>query len=212
MPMPYRGRGELTLAPLGMIDQPVAPALIASIAALWTFSEDVWAIILTAMLGEQAEAGLAMYHSLTGSAAQRAALNEMAQRYLDPNLQVMFRALTKRMKGVAGERNTMVHGLWFHDPEIPNALVLAPRNTLSVMFQAGLTDALSALVRGTKPRQFPPTVSFDGWLVYRPSDFVASLGRLSEFVTDQDDLFDKILASRGLPPFGPPARPPLSAP
>jgi hypothetical protein len=193
-----------------MIERPHFGACIAAISTSWTFSEDMWGVILSAMLGIQSEAGLAMYHSLIGTGAQRSVLNEMAERYLGPELQAVFRCLMRTMKGRAKERNDIVHGLWFHDPKMENSFVLAPRNSASLLWGSGQSKILGALLRGEPLVDLDAPPSLDGWLVYNIQDLADVVHRLNDFMTDQDDLFDRILAARGLPPFGPPARPPRS--
>src|SRR5665213_726519 len=112
MPMPYRGKGELYFAYLTMMERPELGGRIAAISAAWTFVEDAWGTILAVMLGLEAGAGIAMYHSLTGTGAQRSVLRDMADIYLSDPLREEFGRLITSSKGRATERNDIVHGYW----------------------------------------------------------------------------------------------------
>lgn len=206
MPQPYRGDGQAIFAAETMLSKPELGAPIAAISNLWTLSEDMWGVILAAMLGVESNVGLAMYHTLLGTGSQRYALNQMAKLYLDPTLLERFHELMARTTGRAAERNAIVHGLWFYDPKIPDALILVPRNVFSRFIGKILTLGLNGQI---ETQNINPIGQLDtkGWLVYKNNDFLNTKTRLIEFLTDLDDFFDKILAAKGLPPLGPPARP-----
>ncbi len=212
MPQPYRGDGHVSFAAGYMLGIPALGAPIAAISNLWTLTEDQWGVILAAMLGVQAEVGLTMYHSLTGTGSQRSVLNEMATAYLEPELHERFRELMKQTKSRAIERNAIVHGLWFYDEKTPDALILLPRNAFSQFVGKHIGAALmgreNLLSLGDPAR----LLSKKDWLVYKPKDFAATARRMTDFAIDLDDFFDRLIAIRGLPPMGPPARPELPLP
>lgn len=209
MPLPYRGDKHVTFAAMPMLEHPALAARIAAIGTLWTAAEDLWSAILGMMVGVgQAAAGMEMYHSLTGTGAQRALLNEMADRYLPTELKADYANLLKATKKRGGERNDVVHGLWFFDPKQPEVLILAPRNTISTVFKASFV----ALRDGRRPDVDDPsfTENSDKWLVYREHDFDNIIDRIIEFAKDLDHFFDQLTLARGYPTIGPPARPPQS--
>jgi hypothetical protein len=198
MPQPYRGDGSVYFAFSVESEPHPLGAHVAKIAAMWTFSEDVWGYMLAVMLSFEAGAGVAMYHALTGTGAQRSLLNEIADQYLDSALRVEFGALMKTNKARASERNAVVHGLWFGAQNDDSTLILVPRNALSTLLAKGLQRRARAHIRG-EPLIEPPPTDFSGWRTYRRSDFMAIEKRIHAFVLDQDALLAKIVERQSLP-------------
>jgi hypothetical protein len=194
------------------MEEPALGAAIVMISSLWTFVEDIWGAVLGMMVGtHQSEVGIAIYQSLTGTGAQRAVLNEMADLYLPEDLKREFAALMKVAKKRAAERNAIVHGIWCHDKNIPDAIILAPRYAFSRHFGKLFKRIHKGEVLPPDPVDFSELID-DRWLVYRPPDLFAAAKRIAAFGVDLDHFFDRLTLARGYPIIGQPARPPLSAP
>jgi hypothetical protein len=177
-------------------------AHIAEVALLWTFTEEAWAYLLAVMLKFEAGAGITIYQALLGTGAQRSVLNEVADHYLPRELRDDFIALMRVAKSRAKERNAVVHGMWFIDPKIPHALVLAPRNVISSIHAKTIKTLAEAHFAGA-PRPAGPHSDLSGWRVYRADDFVAIEARLFDFFKQQDALLDKLLGRNAMLDFLP---------
>lgn len=199
MPQPYRGSGDIYFARGIVQHRPELGAYIAEIALLWTLTEEAWAYLLAYMLRFEAGAGITIYQALIGTGAQRAVLNEVADKYLPDELREDFAALMKISKRRATERNAVVHGMWFIDANIPDALVLAPRNVISSIHAKATRKLAEAHFARTAPPKGPSS-DFSDWRVYRKEDFKAIDARLFDFFKQLDALIDKLLALRGNPP------------
>jgi hypothetical protein len=199
MPQPYRGGGDLQFGRGFVLHHPQLAAHIAEIASIWSFTDEAWAYLLGIMLNFEAGAGLTIYQALTGTGAQRAVLNEIADQYLPEQFRAEFGALTKASRRRAIERNAVVHGLWFVDPAMPDALILAPRHFLSSLTAKVFHRAAKARLMGV-PTPTATLGNNDGWLVYRVKDMEAIERRLIELFRQIDSLIDKILAHSGAPP------------
>jgi hypothetical protein len=209
MPQPYRGDGNVKFAVADILDHPVLAAHIAKIAMMWTFSEDAWAFFLGAMLGFEAGAGLTMYHALTGTGAQRSVLNEVADQYLPAEFREEFNSVMLETRRRAKERNTVVHGIWFLDPALPDVLILGPRNVMSSILGRAVRRAVAAKLLG-QPQPTGTKSDYSEWRTYRERDFTAIEDRIRDLVKRQDALIDRYRAALGIVEEYPPNLRPLS--
>lgn len=129
MPQPYRGKEKVRFGYEAILERPALAAHIGAIATLWTVIEEGWGVILANILDADAKVGVAMYLSLTGSAAQAHTLRAVAEHALeDEALRAEFGDLLKGEKDAGRERNRVVHGRWGILPSREDVLILGERD------------------------------------------------------------------------------------
>jgi hypothetical protein len=209
MPQPYHGNGDVEFVIGKILSNPFAPHF-AKIAMGWTFSEEAWGHLLATMLSFEAGAGLIMYHALTGTGAQRSVLNEVADKYLSAQFRDEFNSIMEETRRRAKERNTVIHGMWFTAKDIPDALILAPRNAITTLIGKVIHRGAKARLAGVEASKGSLS-DFSEWRVYRERDFVAIEDRIGDLIKRQDALIDKHRAALGILTERSPALRPLSA-
>lgn len=203
MPHPYKG-GEVYFARDLTINMPHLGVHIGEVSVAWNLAEEVLAFALAIILRPEGAAGLIIYHALTGSASQRAALNEVADQYLAGDLRDRFKSIIVLMKGRARERNAIIHGLWFIDPKNhPHDLILAPKHPFTGLLRGALPHG--GKVGPELACRFP---NYEGWLVYREKDFRdveqrirSYMGTINAFI---HTLLDLLPDAQAHPPTPPP--------
>jgi hypothetical protein len=140
---------------------------IAQVSATWTEIEVSMGILLALIFQSSARIGVAMYLSLTGTAAQRSVLLAVAQESVPAELRDEFVDLLDEVRKRSGERNRIVHAMWGAHPSDAAALVnCRPDNMVR-----DVTNAfdLSRIIGHFDPK---PSQDFvDNLLVYKANDF-----------------------------------------
>ncbi|MBA3527122.1 MAG: hypothetical protein H0T82_09415 [Sphingomonas sp.] len=94
------------------------------VIAVWAHIDGNFALILTNCLRTDIATGSAMYQSLTGGDAKRAALAAAANQALSPDDFSLFQAVQKAVKASRDRRNDFAHNIWAFSSDIGNALLL----------------------------------------------------------------------------------------
>ena len=190
MPNPYRGKYGASFGEEAFTKRPELAAHIGLVASLWTLAEEAWGLVLAEMLDAEAKTGLALYESLVGAASQNAVLNAAADLRLSGKTKEAFVALLQRQKGLARERNRIVHGRWGYVPEDDSILILGERNWLPRMVAALRSHWAAHGHRYMTGPKFAPG-SF-AMTAYRLKDFEEVEDRIRTFLSDQYALQDMI--------------------
>lgn len=184
MPQPYRGKEHPVFGHEALLERPHLAAHIGAISTLWESVEESWGFILAEMLHTEAQVGMELYLSLTGSGAQSSALMAACDFAVkDPALKQGFADLRKDAKPRATERNAVVHGRWGAIPSRDDVLILTesnwlPRVIAEIYSTAGKQGAYKA-------RDLPLKT-------YGKRDFEAIIERLQAFLKRQHE-FQKAL-------------------
>src|SRR5262245_61817003 len=101
-------------------DNPELAKLVASIFGLWASIEHSLSLLLTSVVGADAEPAIAMFATVTAQRAQLFALEAAAKAALSPNDFDVFRAAISMTGRVQTPRNHLAH--WM---QLPDALLLA---------------------------------------------------------------------------------------
>ena len=97
-----------------------------SVIATWTQIDCRLAELLSSLLDTpDLRIAMAMYQSLTGGDARRAALEGAASEALRDDDLLLFRAVMKAIRPSSNRRNDYAHHLWGISEQIPDALLLA---------------------------------------------------------------------------------------
>lgn len=125
-----KGDGKVLFGPEAILTRPNLAAHIGAIATMWTIIEETWGHILSEALDAEAKTGIAMYLALSGAASQGAILTEAVKMHLPEKIQTMVAEARQAEKGVARDRNRIVHGRWGILVEDDRYLVLGESNWL----------------------------------------------------------------------------------
>ena len=106
-------------------DNPELAKLVASIFALWASIEHSLSLLLTSVLGADAEPAIAIFATLRGERPQLDALEAAAKAALSPNEFDVFRAAISMTDSVRRARNHLAHWIWGTCKQLPDALLLA---------------------------------------------------------------------------------------
>ena len=106
-------------------DNPELAKLVASIFALWASIEHSLSLLLTSVLGADAEPAIAIFATLRGERPQLDALEAAAKAALSPNEIDDFRAAISMTDSVRRARNHLAHWIWGTCKQLPDALLLA---------------------------------------------------------------------------------------
>lgn len=121
---------RVIFGPDAILSRPHLAAHIAAIAAAWTIIEETWGHILGEALDAEAKTGVAMYLALSGATSQGAVLTEAVKMHLPEQIQRMVAEARQAEKGVARDRNRVVHGRWGILLDDERYLVLGESNWL----------------------------------------------------------------------------------
>ena len=106
-------------------DNPELAKLVASIFGLWASMQHSLSLLLTSVLGADAEPAIAMFATLTAQRAQLFALEAAAKAALSPNDFDVFSAAISMTGRVQTPRNHLAHWIWGSCEQLPDALLLA---------------------------------------------------------------------------------------
>ena len=127
MPQPLTRVKKLTKgrrsSPFLLMGKPEFALRIMGVIEAWSHTEIAMGRILANCLRAESSAGIAMYLSLSGGPARRAALQAAAERKLPKKKLALFNLVMKAIKPVRDRRNDFVHGVWWHSDEMPDALL-----------------------------------------------------------------------------------------
>jgi len=149
------------------VDHPSFCVLLAAIVEQSSHVDSWLGGILARLLGASAEVGIAMYASLSGANAQRAALHAVAQMKLTGDDLDLFSAVMRITQRARKQRNAVVHGVWATSPDIPDALIMIPSK--DYLEQTAKIAAANARLQ-TKDEIAP--LDLNNVLVYKERDFV----------------------------------------
>jgi hypothetical protein len=109
--------------------------MVAEIIAFWSEIELHRGRYLGALLGDNLDAGIAMYLAITSAATRRSVLDAASKTRLnEPEYDLFCRAM-KTARVVENERNDFAHGMWGYSDDISDGLLL-------VDYDARLEDML----------------------------------------------------------------------
>lgn len=130
--MVHRVKGDpnVQFGPEAILTRPNLAAHIGAVASMWTIIEETWGHILSEALDAHAKTGVAMYLALSGAASQGAILTEAVKIHLPERIQTLVAQARLAEKGVARDRNRVVHGRWGILLEDDRYLVLGESNWL----------------------------------------------------------------------------------
>jgi hypothetical protein len=192
MPQPYTSKSA-DKRPFfnhkALVERPQLATQIAVIAAIWTRIENGWGVVLAEMLDTEARVGVTMYLALSGSAAQRAVLQAVAEDRLPDELKANFAELLKIQKGPATERNTIVHGQWGGVKGDLKGLILGEGD-----WGAKATAAINH--HEARPSILGPLIPTPTFQRYVERDFVATQTRLLELLGKLDGFRHSIRIER----------------
>src|SRR6185312_13652813 len=191
MPQSYRGKEKVRFGHEAILERPALAAHIGAIATLWTVIEEGWGMILADMLQADAEVGMALYLSLSGSAAQVATLRAAAEYALkDEGDRTDFGDLLRGEKSPAAERNRIVHGRWGILPSRDDVLILGERDW-TPRAMAALNVHYSKPLNALHPPVGPDLPAFNRFR-YDVRDFLATERRLTGFMQKQRAFNEKL--------------------
>jgi hypothetical protein len=124
-------RPDIRIGPNAFKQAPGAADAILEVLTTWSTIETRIAAIISTMLKTDYEAASAMYRSLTGGQAKRAALDAIAAHTLPGPSYCLLQAVLKVTKPSRDRRNDFAHHIWGHDKTLPGALILVPPDVLS---------------------------------------------------------------------------------
>ena len=106
-------------------DNPELAKLVASIFGLWASMQHSLSLLLTSVVGADAEPAIAMFATLTAQRQQIGTLEAAAKAALSPNEFDVFRAAISMTESVQTPRNHLAHWIWGTCEQLPDALLLA---------------------------------------------------------------------------------------
>jgi hypothetical protein len=128
--------------------------------------------LLIKMTGPHASVAWAMHGVLSSTTSQIAAMRGAASIMLDDRELELFEVIVKIAQKAIGERNTVAHGLWVHDDQWPDAMILLPSDEYHGR-QLG-----SAGRAKIPPGRKPLGHNADRMLIYREREFDEITGRI----------------------------------
>ena len=134
-------------------------------------------MLFVQMLGEAPKSGAAIFVSLIGTTARRAAMSAVAGVALQDDERELFDALQLRYAAAQRKRNPMAHWVWGYVESWPERILLADP-TRSIRNSALYEQFNPTGVREETVPDFP--YSADGVLVYSREDFLRIRREISE--------------------------------
>lgn len=186
MPQPYRGRLTPRIGGEAALKRPHLSAYVAAISTEWERVEEMWGVILARALGSSAGAGIEIFHSVSGAAAQSSILQTGIKRAIahDPDLQKRLSDLLTEHRRRAQERNRVVHAQWGYFAERDDVLVAAEPGWLARTHANANDMWREAEEKGSGPPEFKMPVT-----VYTLKDFEETLLRIRRVGGDQQAFF-----------------------
>lgn len=152
-----------------------------SVIAEWAILEHWINYLFIQLLGSSAEIGSAIFTSLSGGNARRAALNAVAKISLSIEEYELYIVIMQIAAGVRDERNKIAHWVWGHAPKIPDGVLLIDPIKL-------VKYDVEAKIYATKNPHEPPLLyPVNDIFVYYEKDFVdvsKRINRCMHFVRD----------------------------
>lgn len=164
---PSRHRPELSL-------------MAMSVVAEWSLLENFVNTLFVSMLGSDAPGGAAIFATIRNQAGQRDAINAVAETHIaNRDLRDAILAALDVYKGASKTRNRLVHWIWGHSPELPDAVLLAnpvTRTALSANRQRAVHDRnVDEIMRGD--------ADLAGIFIYERQDFEAASQSIQRAIT-----------------------------
>lgn len=201
MPQPYLSvnkdaKGFVEFKPEAIQQRPELAVRIATAIANWSYVEMSIGRLLSFMMGVKSEVGMAMYSSLSGSAAQDSVLEAVAQNYFSLEELDVFHAIKKCSDSPQKQRNYLAHGLWGVNALMPDALVwLQPKEALktAAAIFGVVAQQIVAKSRGEPSYETPVSgIDLKQVKVYRKADFDS----LEREMTAARGYWDRLLTYR----------------
>lgn len=142
MPQPLSSLKRKVPIRLGGLDaadeRPELALLAAKVIAVAAELEANMGELLAAMLGNKARPAVQMFHALSSTNAQTAALEAAAEAALPGHELSLFRIIMGMVKRAAKRRNMIAHWNWAYSPELPDALLFSdPRASATTFVELG---------------------------------------------------------------------------
>src|SRR5205814_2355136 len=115
---------SVALGPGALPARPHLAAMVAEIIAFWSEIELQRGRYLAALLGENLQAGIAMYLAIASSATRRATLDAASKSTLSESEYDLFCGAMKVARTVEKERNEFAHGMWGYSDDIADGILL----------------------------------------------------------------------------------------
>src|SRR5271169_6872313 len=139
MLQPYYPSEPLPSDPFAPRNRPELAVHFAEIATISSYVDIELGILLSILLGTEAEIGVEMYLSLAGSAPRKAIFQTVAAQRLTKEGQDALTELHKKIKTAQDQRNNVIHGSWATVDDLPDALILC-----------NIPDAIRSFVKTAK--------------------------------------------------------------
>jgi hypothetical protein len=150
--------------------RPELALLAMQVLAEWSILEHWMGTVFVKMLGANPGPAAAMYASLTGAAAQKAAFRAVAEWSIKDETQAdVFEAVLARFTSLAKERNRLAHWVWGHSPDILDGVILADPKSL-LEDEVDREQTMQAFRSGEKV-SLTNELKVDDILVYKRIDF-----------------------------------------
>ncbi|MBL8544641.1 MAG: hypothetical protein JNJ63_12610 [Hyphomonadaceae bacterium] len=160
--------------PNALAERPELAVLALECIARWSHVENAMGRLLAHMLGAESAPAVAMFQSLTSSAARLDALQAAAQRALQPDRLTQLTVGIRYARRIANQRHGFAHHLWGYAADLPDALLLIDPEHLSnlaveeQLYRQALNDGRISWDAGLEPRMERKHIQ-----VYRKKDFEA---------------------------------------
>lgn len=156
--------------PKAVQDEPDLAKWITNIIVTWPHLEEKLGWSLAALLRTEAHIGVAIYSSLTSTAAQREILEHAAEVALasDEDLP-LFLAMLDALKSVIKQRNPLAHDMWGSSTDVPGALLCLQAKAQLERRGAAVRQWLISNTLTVPPKL--PKLDYSKVMVYREQDF-----------------------------------------
>ena len=187
MPQPLLRGQRYEFEPRSLEKRPALAAHIGSIAASWTYVEQLSGFLLANLIGGNASAAIEMYLALTSTVAQREALKAAAKARLSAALYEEFLICMNNTRRFASDRHTIVHGWWGICLDNEHVLVLRdPRLAIRFIAQYPFNSELTEPEAEALWSRRPPLLG------YSAKDFIFILTRIINLESETRLIYDKI--------------------
>jgi len=200
MPQPFK-RGWLP-TPDACILRPQLAAHIGTIASLWTHMELLLGKVTGEIMHVDAFIGMSIYAAIKSEVIRLSIIDNVAERYLNPDLCAEFKKLRERIRRTSDERDTVIHGLWgLPMAELGGNDFFATTDTMILADQRKIVmyvAAVTALVHkgkdfpGDKERIAAAEDQVIPALEYTERDFIAIEDRIKERTREVSEFGAKV--------------------
>lgn len=178
MPQPFKGR-RLDSSLDAIMDRPELAAHVAYIAAIWSRIDITIGLLFSTIAGIEYRLGIDIYLALKSTRMD--ALMAIAETRIDDVRFAQLEILKKEIRDRAGERNTIVHGIWSSSVDEPEGLI-----------HSGESENIELYAHMFRPDELIDENDFEAlprprYMVYKRGDFEAIEERLLKLFEEIND-------------------------